>query len=258
MLKAGSKGFGDEVSIKVLKSNLRKRIRTKLKELNESELESQGLKVFERLMSFETFKSSKSLSCYKSMNLNEMRTDLIISQSLRNNKKVFLPYCPINKQDEDDRMRMLRLMDLVSFDRLKSSSSINTTTGSFHPTTKKKLNIDQFDQEEAKTLEDGLAFDRYGNRLGHGRGYYDRFLSEYFEKFKSNSVERREDGAIVSRSGGSECNGRPRLIGLSLREQVLPLDEVIPTDRNDHPIDILISPDGIFYPLKQPFKSSDS
>jgi len=58
----------------------------------------------------------------------------------------------------------------------------------------------------------GLGFDRSGNRLGRGRGFYDRLL-------------RHSD------FGGTAC-------GLALAEQVLP---VIPVGAGDSPLDMLVT-----------------
>jgi 5-formyltetrahydrofolate cyclo-ligase len=57
----------------------------------------------------------------------------------------------------------------------------------------------------------GVGFDRQGNRLGRGAGYYDRFLSS--------------------------MPNRPFLVGLAFQEQLL--DEV-PTERHDVPMDIVL------------------
>eukprot|EP00397_Hematodinium_sp_SG-2012_P067835 GEMP01106937.1.p1 GENE.GEMP01106937.1~~GEMP01106937.1.p1 ORF type:complete len:139 (+),score=20.56 GEMP01106937.1:251-667(+) len=79
------------------------------------------------------------------------------------------------------------------------------------------------DREEA--LADGLdllvvpgvAFDRSGRRLGHGRGYYDRYCTKL------------------------QC----QKIALALREQVV--DEV-PTGDTDFLMDSVVAPDGLLLP----------
>lgn len=49
----------------------------------------------------------------------------------------------------------------------------------------------------------GLAFTRDGLRLGHGRGYYDRFLNDLSDRTKSTGKER------------------PYTIGLAFEEQIV-------------------------------------
>lgn len=104
----------------------------------------------------------------------------------------------------------------------------------------------QFDPSKTSGLENaltkgldiillpGVAFDRHGNRLGHGKGYYDRFITELFDSPASSS------------SPASTTDGRPtKLIGICLREQVLPIDQSIPVESHDRKLDYLISPDEI-------------
>jgi 5-formyltetrahydrofolate cyclo-ligase len=63
----------------------------------------------------------------------------------------------------------------------------------------------------------GLAFTVDGKRLGHGRGYYDRFLYEYEERH----------------------GHRPRTIGLALRAQLL---DDLPMERWDRRLDLVLHP----------------
>lgn len=66
-------------------------------------------------------------------------------------------------------------------------------------------------------LVPGLAFDRAGNRLGRGGGYYDRFLS----------------GVDVE------------AVGLAYRFQVV---ESVPVDEGDVPVDAVATEDGLLRP----------
>ena len=61
-------------------------------------------------------------------------------------------------------------------------------------------------------LVPGMAFDAQGNRLGRGKGYYDRFLSAL-------------------------SNPRPRLIGVCFDFQKV---DVVPTEPNDIRVDIVV------------------
>jgi 5-formyltetrahydrofolate cyclo-ligase len=65
----------------------------------------------------------------------------------------------------------------------------------------------------------GLAFDRSGNRLGRGRGYYDRFLSQFTSK--------------------------TLLIGLAFECQIV---EQIPVDTWDFPVSVVITENRIICP----------
>lgn len=65
----------------------------------------------------------------------------------------------------------------------------------------------------------GVAFDRKGNRLGYGGGYYDRF----FERLRP---------------------GTP-LVALAFNLQVIP---VVPVEKWDRPVDLILTETGIINP----------
>jgi 5-formyltetrahydrofolate cyclo-ligase len=67
----------------------------------------------------------------------------------------------------------------------------------------------------------GVAFDSKANRLGQGKGFYDRYLMKIKEK-------------------GDQF---PTLAGIGLSCQFI--NEDVPTGENDVALDILISPGGI-------------
>ena len=71
-------------------------------------------------------------------------------------------------------------------------------------------------EEISVVLVPGLAFDRWGNRLGRGKGYYDRFL------------RRLPDGVLT--------------IGLTFDEM---LREQIPHDENDYPVKMVVTENPI-------------
>jgi 5-formyltetrahydrofolate cyclo-ligase len=73
----------------------------------------------------------------------------------------------------------------------------------------------------------GLAFDRKGNRLGQGKGYYDRFLQRMNPR--SNQV-------------GNYRYHTPTLVAVGLQCQLV--DEV-PTQPTDHPMDLIVVPSEV-------------
>lgn len=78
-------------------------------------------------------------------------------------------------------------------------------------------------------LAPGVAFDSGAGRLGHGKGYYDRYLdkSESFAKAKGR------------------LDGGPVCVALGLREQVLSQGETVPSDERDRVLDGIVTPDGL-------------
>jgi 5-formyltetrahydrofolate cyclo-ligase len=74
-------------------------------------------------------------------------------------------------------------------------------------------------------LMPGVAFSRKGGRLGHGMGFYDKYLHEYFTKFP--------DKAKIDKT---------LLIGLAFQEQMVQ-DAELPLDPLDYPLDIVLTSD---------------
>lgn len=71
----------------------------------------------------------------------------------------------------------------------------------------------------------GVAFSQNGGRLGHGMGYYDKYLHTYFNRFP--------DSAQINKT---------LLIGLGFKEQIVD-DDQLPLDKFDYPLDIILTSD---------------
>lgn len=72
----------------------------------------------------------------------------------------------------------------------------------------------------------GVAFDHKCRRLGHGKGYYDRYIT-------ATDVCRK-------------AHGQPRVhtLALALAPQLLPPDQCVPTEAHDHVLDAIAHPAG--------------
>jgi 5-formyltetrahydrofolate cyclo-ligase len=87
---------------------------------------------------------------------------------------------------------------------------------------------------------EGVAFDRSLSRLGHGKGYYDQFLSSYV------SSGRPKPLLGPSRSRMTELSKLMHIlaVALALREQVLDAGQV-PMGEYDWKMDMIVTPDEI-------------
>ncbi len=104
------------------------------------------------------YKKVHALMLYLPVN-NEPDTGMVISDALNENKIVLLPY-------------------------IKGDSVYPVIYKKNMPLKYGKYNIQEPVHAEEYPVEDigavvvpGIAFDPYGNRIGYGKGYYDKFLS---------------------------------------------------------------------------------
>uniref|UniRef100_A0A6M2DP64 5-formyltetrahydrofolate cyclo-ligase n=1 Tax=Xenopsylla cheopis TaxID=163159 RepID=A0A6M2DP64_XENCH len=166
--------------IKTAKNTLRKTIKAKLALLEDNEKARQSLNVFNKLQQLDIYKSSKRVSIYLSTS-NEIDTEPIIHHLLNNKRKCFVP------RYEGDDMQMLSLHSMDDYNML--------------PLT--KWNIKQPENDEGRenaldtggvdlVIVPGVAFTSTGNRLGHGKGYYDTFLSSLRPKAKTVALAFKE------------------------------------------------------------------
>jgi 5-formyltetrahydrofolate cyclo-ligase len=165
----------DEIREK--KQAFRKQIRAAVRELDSKDIQVQSQQVWDRVFELPVYKSAKSVGLFLSMPTGEILTDAILQHAIQNGKDVYVP--TVGKNFEKCDMDMLKV---VLDDSSSSSDEI------FHkhwPRNKWQIPEPPADMliVTAKPgdidllLVPGLGFDRKGNRLGQGKGYYDRFIA---------------------------------------------------------------------------------
>ena len=144
------------------KSSLRTHYLKLLKEQNKEDVARKSRLIAEQLWKLPAIQKAESILFYASMP-GEVDTWAMIEKAVFSGKKVALPIVEKNQ-------RKLIPTVISSMEDVKQS-----TYGIAEP---------QFDPDKALALKDidavivpGLAFDKFGHRLGRGAGYYDRFLS---------------------------------------------------------------------------------
>ena len=145
-----------------MKEKIRKEILAKRDSLSEEEKLEKNTKIKNALYSLEEFRKAKSIMFYVSFN-NEVDTREIIKELLeKKEKKVIVPYVL-------EGNKMLQVSKINDFNNLEPG-----TKGILEP---KKEIVEGFDTESIDlVIVPGTAFDRKGNRIGFGYGYYDIFL----------------------------------------------------------------------------------
>ncbi len=139
-----------------MKKELRKRFLEKRNRLREKETRQMSLKIKEILYSMPEFARAKSILIYVSKG-SEAYTQDIIEENLRK-KRICVP------STTKDRI----IPALINyFDELKVGMY-----GILEP-----KRVVEFRKEEIEAvIVPGVAFDGKGNRIGYGKGYFDKFL----------------------------------------------------------------------------------
>jgi len=192
----------------------------------------------------------------------EVSTYEIVLHAIDNGKIVFVPYIHQNRTDTSHKpismMDMLALHSKEDLESLKpdawgiptlDESSVasrenalsghgidNVVTGvNRAPATSHGLGLDMM-------LVPGVAFDMENRRLGHGKGFYDRYLQRYKDTVASRSEARmpRLGKNWVCFPRADFANAVP-VVGLALKEQMLPKGTAVPAGRDDWVMDQVIT-----------------
>lgn len=150
--------------IREYKKNLRTRYKGERTKLSRQDKQTLDEGVFNRFLKLNQYSSATTLLVYVSTDI-EVDTKAIINRALADGKRVAVPYCV-----PDTR--------IIEFYLINSLEDLSP--GAFGvlepiPDPAKKLE----NWEKSICVVPGLCFDFDGYRLGFGKGYYDRFLSEY-------------------------------------------------------------------------------
>ena len=142
------------------KKALRARCREIVKELSPEYIEEASHKIADLLLATDAYKNSNTIFCYMSMG-GEPVTDEIIERALEDGKRVGIPLC-VGPHD-------MVVKEYKSGDELARGAF-----GIREPLAEAtEITADEFDL----AIVPCVACSEDGRRIGHGAGYYDRFLS---------------------------------------------------------------------------------
>lgn len=146
------------------KKQIRRRVLARRDALTSQEQWRASCLITERLMGHQWFYRAGSLLCYVSYG-SELDTRELIREALRLGKEVYVP-----KVEENRRMDFFRI------------GALEELQPGFHGILEPPDTARIYAGERAERtlmLMPGVAFDLYGNRLGYGGGYYDRYLAAH-------------------------------------------------------------------------------
>ncbi|HXK44476.1 MAG TPA: 5-formyltetrahydrofolate cyclo-ligase [bacterium] len=176
----------------MMKAEIRKQILETMKKMTEQQWKENSEKIFANLISLPEYSSCWALMTYVSFD-KEVNTIPIINDCLAKAKTVCVPAI-------DWKNFSMVPVQIFNEDDIDFSQKIP------QPFSDARIPVSDIEL----MIVPGLAFDKQCNRLGRGKGFYDRFLA------KCNAVK----------------------IGLAFDFQVL---EQIPAGDNDVPMDIIIT-----------------
>lgn len=146
------------------KQKIRNKVIKKLKSQDRKQREIKSQKIKKELFAHPGFKKAQTVMFYIAEKI-EVNTENMIKESQKKGKKVVVPITDVNRKE-------LIASLLVDYDKelTKGSYGIWEPKSDFaRPVPLKMINI---------VIVPGIAFDKKGNRLGRGTGYYDRFLNK--------------------------------------------------------------------------------
>ncbi|OOF94930.1 hypothetical protein ASPCADRAFT_171348 [Aspergillus carbonarius ITEM 5010] len=225
--------------LQVAKRDLRRRMRDVLQQLPADSIANQSRTATNRLLSLQQYQDAKRIGVYLSMPAGELSTTAIVQDALANGKEVFVPYIhslEFPSQSKTSVMDMMLLESMEEFRSLEpdkwgipslSEASVLNKRNCFGG---KGVSPQPEDATQGPYGLDlivmpGMAFDHGFRRLGHGKGYYDHFLTRY-----SKEQPTIEYPVVTD----------PHKVALSLKEQMLAPTEEIPVTDLDWPVDVLM------------------
>jgi 5-formyltetrahydrofolate cyclo-ligase len=120
--------------------------------------------IWDKFVALPEVAAATTLMLYVHMR-NEVRTQPYLSEALRLGKRIVIPYCV------DDSLELFHLEDIEELEI--GTWSILEPRLLLRAQPGKRVRSEEPDV----VMVPGVAFDRRGGRMGHGRGYYDKLLA---------------------------------------------------------------------------------
>jgi 5-formyltetrahydrofolate cyclo-ligase len=206
-------------SLRQRKTALRKLMRTSLAALTPEELAAQSQAVTTHVTRLPDFKQSRAVAIFLSMPSGEIDTRGLVESIFRQNKRCFVP------KVIDKKQRLMGMYEVKTLDDIhKLPSGVwgipepSDDTLSARTEARDCAELDMI-------IMPGLAFDDSNLRMGHGGGFYDRYLQS------------------MRKARATRDQSMPHLLGIALQPQRCEAG-VIPIDDTDHPVDRVVFPDG--------------
>lgn len=140
---------------------LRSSVLRKLTTQKEEDRRRKSAVIRRKLSRLAVFRNAKTVACYVSLPY-EVETRQLIQQMLEIGKRVVVP------QVHQEELRLSEVRDPAQDLAPGSFGVLEPTPQALRPVLLNEVDL---------VVVPGVAFDRTGQRLGHGQGYFDRLLS---------------------------------------------------------------------------------
>lgn len=171
----------------------------KRRAMAKEDVEGKSAAIAEKLAAIADYKKAKAVLFYAAKG-NEVQTKRLVEEALREGKNVLLPVTNMERQEIEPAQIHNPSKDLVE-----------GAFGIMEPRQKAPVNEKRIDI----VMAPGLAFDKKGNRLGYGLGFYDKFLARL-----------------------AKNNSKALKIGLAYEFQIV---EQLPNSKYDQRMNILVT-----------------
>ena len=157
-----------DLALQEEKKNIRQDIISKRKALDDIETAAKSFEICKQIMSMNIYRNSEVILAYMSAN-HEVDMSYLMVKAIEDGKRVYIP-----KVESEGNMRFY----------LYDGNFVVGSFGIKEPLSKVPFNEEEMLTEGVLMIVPGVAFDIKRNRLGHGGGYYDRFLNRDGKVFK--------------------------------------------------------------------------
>lgn len=144
------------------KKNIREEVIKKRESLSLEIRKAYDEVIFKHLIISDIYKKSKRIFTYISFG-SEVDTKRFIKYALSDNKEIYVP--KTNKANKEMVAININSLDNMDVDKW----------GILEP---KSINKNKIGEVFDLVIMPGVAFDRRGNRIGYGGGYYDKYISK--------------------------------------------------------------------------------
>ncbi|KAF1313685.1 5-formyltetrahydrofolate cyclo-ligase, partial [Globisporangium splendens] len=231
-----------------VKKELRKQIAAVLKATEAAEIALQSQQLAERICALPEFRNAKALSVYLDMP-KEAATSGLLAAAFEAGKKVYVPKITGRSAEDLKMVQALSVNDINVFPKDKwqiPDPPLTSPSGDAREDPIEGLDLEL-------VLMPGVAFDRSGGRLGHGKGYYGRLLSA-----STGRGVREEQHAAANDDRKNTCVALCAGLAavwkwLTMRVHVLEkglclspqLVDQVPLSPHDKMLDIIVTPEEV-------------